>query len=242
MRVLNLTLPTPEENLALDEALLDEAEAIGRAEVLRLWEPETPMVVVGRSSNLEEEVHSRACREAGVPVLRRASGGAAVAIGPGCLAWAVVLSYRRRPGLRVLDHAHRFVLETLCSALRKHVPDVRQRGISDLAIGNRKFSGNSVRSKREHMLYHGTLLYDFPLESIRRFLKEPPRQPDYRQGRPHAEFVTNLPLDGQTLRRVVMEAWKAFEPVDAWPRESTAELVTAKYGRADWHAGLVQGL
>ncbi len=51
MELLELTLATPEENLALDEALLDEAEAAGRpSEVLRLWESILPAVVVGRSS------------------------------------------------------------------------------------------------------------------------------------------------------------------------------------------------
>ena len=47
------------------------------------------MVVVGRSSRLDEEVHLDACRAAGVPVLRRPSGGAAIVSGPGCLMYAL---------------------------------------------------------------------------------------------------------------------------------------------------------
>ena len=44
---MDLTLPSPAENLALDEALLEEAEATGRpTETLRFWEPARPMVVV----------------------------------------------------------------------------------------------------------------------------------------------------------------------------------------------------
>jgi lipoate---protein ligase len=38
LRILDLTLPTPAENLACDEALLDWGEASG-GEVLRFWEP-----------------------------------------------------------------------------------------------------------------------------------------------------------------------------------------------------------
>ncbi len=37
--------------------------------------------------------------ELGIPVLRRASGGAAIVIGPGCLMYALVLSYELRPSL-----------------------------------------------------------------------------------------------------------------------------------------------
>ena len=96
MRYLDLTLPTAAENLALDEARLEEAEAgvrwraasrdspifvdtkIGTvpAETLRIWEPQEPMVVVGRSSRVEAEVRLAACRELAIPVLRRSSGGA----------------------------------------------------------------------------------------------------------------------------------------------------------------------
>jgi len=49
MELLELTLETPQENLALDEALLEEAElAAGQGiEVLRIWEPRQMFVVAG---------------------------------------------------------------------------------------------------------------------------------------------------------------------------------------------------
>ena len=97
MKLLDLTLPSPAENLALDEALLEAAEAGELAgDVLRLWEMPQPAVIVGRSSRLAEEVDAPAVRAAQVPVLRRASGGAAVVVGPGCLMYSVVLRYEGR--------------------------------------------------------------------------------------------------------------------------------------------------
>ena len=243
MRYLDLTLPTAEENLALDEALLEEAEAAGRpSEVLRLWEPERPAVVVGRSSKLAEEVDEAACGARGVPVSLRFDAGAAVLTGPGCLMYAVVLSLARHPALRMVNRAHELVLRTLAGGLRPLVPMVRCRGISDLAIGDLKFSGNSMRLKREHLLYRGTLLYDFPLEWIARYLKMPPRQPDYRGGRAHGRFVANLPLERPSLRQAVLDAWGAEGPCAVWPRERTAQLVAEKYGRAEWHAGQLKGV
>ena len=57
MLQLDMTLPTPAENLALDEALLETAEAEGdAAEYLRLWESPVPCVVIGRASRLAGEV------------------------------------------------------------------------------------------------------------------------------------------------------------------------------------------
>lgn len=245
MDYLDLTLPTPAENLALDEALLEEAEeAVQPAEVLRLWEPASPMVVVGRSSRAWEEVRLEACRAMDIPVLRRPSGGAAVVGGPGCLMYALVLSYERRPALRRLDRAHGFVLQTMAQALRAVAPGVECQGTSDLAVGKAllKFSGNSVRCRRRHFLYHGTLLCGFPLGLIERCLAMPPREPAYRAGRPHGAFVTNLPAAPEAVRIALRIAWGADTPMTRWPRDRVARLVAAKYGRAEWnHEGREPG-
>ncbi len=120
MRYLDLTLPSLAENLALEEALLEEAEtAAAPLETLRIWEAVRLGVVVGRSSRVDVEVRAADCREAGVRVLRRISGGAAVVVGPGCLMYALVLSLRLRPNLRSIDQAHAGVLGTIAAALRQ---------------------------------------------------------------------------------------------------------------------------
>ena len=239
MRYLDLTLPSGAENLALDEALLEEAESAGgAAETLRIWEPDRPMVVVGRSSTVAAEVHVDACRELEIPIYRRVSGGAAILTGPGCLMYAVVLSFQERPGLRAVDRAHQFVLSTLTAALEPLEPAVRCRGISDLAVGDLKVSGNSIRSRRDHLLYHGTLLYDFPLELVERCLAMPPRRPDYRHDRLHGKFVTNLPAEAAAIRRALVDVWDVTGPRVDWPEELTARLVAEKYGRTEWNEWL----
>jgi len=236
MRYLDLTLSTPAQNLALDEALLDEAEHAPRPmETLRLWEPPEPMVVVGRSSHIDTEVRREACRRRDIPILRRSSGGAAIVAGPGCLMYALVLSYQARPLLRLIDHAHQFVLDTMAAAFRPLAPNVLRRGISDLAMGEVKFSGNSVRCKRDHLLYHGTVLYDFSLDLIDACLKMPPRQPDYRESREHEAFVANLPLSCAEIRRALVSAWDAAEPCGDWPRDRTDRLVAEQYDRREWN-------
>lgn len=240
MYLLDLTLSTPEENIALDEAILDAAEEEdqsfdARRGVLRLWEAPTPFVVIGRSSRRDQEVDRKACAADGVPVVRRSSGGAAIVAGPGCLMYAVVLSYEEHPHLRSLEAAHSFVLQHVQTAISKCVAETQMNGTSDLEWRGQKFSGNSLRCKRDHLLYHGTLLYDFPLPLISRYLKTPPRQPDYRQGRDHDAFVTNLPCTAAMLRRELITAWQANEPLSAWPAERTAKLVAERYSKESWH-------
>jgi lipoate-protein ligase A len=240
MEFLDLTLDSPVANVALDEALLEEAEsATSPRETLRLWEPKSMFVVIGRSSPPETEVQLAHCRQHAIPVFRRASGGAAIVTGPGCLMYAVVLSLELRPQLRSLDETHRFVLGTIRQALHKLCPGVCRQGTSDLAIDDgsghpRKFSGNSVRVKRRHVLYHGTLLYDFPLDLISRCLAVAARQPAYRDGREHRAFVTNLPVAPGKIRESLANAWQATLKRTDWPQSRVSELVSGKYGDPDW--------
>lgn len=270
MKRLDLTLPTAAENVALDEALLEAAEA-GAGEggsaqgVLRFWEPTTPIVVIGRSSRATEEARLQDCARLGAPVIRRTSGGAAIVSGPGCLMYALVLSYAEFPLLRSIDAAHRFVLARMVEGLRRILPNVSCRGTSDLVVsegGNcdanvsveggagllradlrgadshhadKKFSGNSVRCKRHHLLYHGTLLYGFDLSLVERLLGTPPRQPAYRAGRAHGQFVCNIAATADQLRQAISAAWNAEEPLHDWPQAATARLVAEKYSRDAWN-------
>jgi lipoate-protein ligase A len=149
--------------------------------------------------------------------------------------YAVVLSYELRPHLHAISEAHCCVATTMLRALRPLVPGVRFMGTSDLALDGRKFSGNSLRARRTHLLYHGTLLYDFPLELIAACLGTPPRQPDYRQDRTHREFLMNLCIPVADLRTAIADAWMASESWREWPREATEHLVAEKYGRREWN-------
>lgn len=243
MQHLKLTLPTPAENLALDEALLDAAEAGELADgVLRLWEMPQYCVILGRSSRADLEVNLPACRCDRVPVLRRSSGGGTVAIGPGCLQFSLVLDYRPHIPSRAVDLAHNYVLGRMAEILTPLIDNVSKAGTSDLVVASRtgpgsttaalvqhKISGNALRMKRNYFLYHGTLLYDFDLQRMGRLLRSPPRQPDYRASRDHHEFVVNLRVTRGELQRILLSGWNADQPLPDWPRQRVADLVRAKY-------------
>src|SRR4051794_39018260 len=233
MHLLDLTLPTAAENLALDEALLLEAEAGRGGELLRLWEWPHPAVVLGSGCVLREDIDEDACAADGVPVLRRSSGGGTVLLGRGCLLFSLVLAIDRSPALAAVRPSYGYILERLCEALAEVVPGIEQVGISDLAAGRRKFSGNAQQRKRNFLLHHGTLLCDLDLALMDRYLRRPARQPEYRAGRDHLDFVMNLPCSAEELRSRLRAAWQADEP-SSWPEDVVAELVRAKYSNVAW--------
>src|SRR6516162_1768016 len=163
MRFLDLTLPTLPENLALDEALLLEAEAGHGGEILRVWEWPNPAVVLGSGCRMSEDVEEGACAADEVPILRRSSGGGTVLLGAGCLLYSVILNYSRDPALGEIRSSYRFILGRIGRALEEGIGPVEQAGISDLTFEGRKFSGTAQQRKRSSLLHHGTLLYAFDL-------------------------------------------------------------------------------
>jgi lipoate---protein ligase len=217
-RLLDLTLPSPVENLALDEALLDELEEQGGDPVLRFWESDRPFVVLGLGGQLTDDVHVAACEQDGVPLLRRMSGGGTVLQGPGCLSYAFVLPLSLHADLLNIRSTHRFLLERIAKALLPWHPAVALRGTSDLAIEGLKVSGNAQRRKRRALLFHGTLLYGLQSGLISRYLKHPKREPDYRAGRPHRSFLTTIDAAPQDLKHAIAQAWNAEALLAPWPQ------------------------
>jgi lipoate-protein ligase A len=247
--------PTPEANLAFDEAVLEHMETLAttEGELLRVWEMPERCVVIGRSSKVALEVNQVTCQQDRVPVLRRMSGGASIVAGPGCLMFSLLLSLEKRPEYRGLDGAHRSVMTRMANAVESALGSIGSnykvgiQGICDLTIGGRKISGNALRIKRHWMIYHGTLLVDMPLEWIDRYLLEPPKQPEYRQRREHRDFVESLGHSLQDRSQFVSEfyrcsrsEWEAHEPWSDHPfallhETSTREWIQRRYGDPAWH-------
>ncbi len=230
MKRLDLTLPSAEENLALDEALLLGAEDSGPAPVLRLWEWPRPAVVLGSAGVIAADVDEASCAADGVPILRRSSGGGTVLLGAGCLCFAVIVPYSLHPAFDTIHGSYRWVLERVGLA----VPGSVLAGICDLTLEGLKYSGNAQQRKRDHLLHHGTILHSFDLASVGRYLKQPPRQPEYRAGRPHDGFVRNVGISADALRAALALAFGADDPLTAWPAEGVARLVAEKYGQESW--------
>ncbi len=234
MQYLDLTLASAAANLACDEALLDALEIGAGADVLRFWEPEQWFVVAGYSNKVAREVNLAACRQAGVGVFRRCTGGGTVLQGPGCLNYSLALQFQGRPPLETVSGANRHIMarqrDALAGLLRR---PVEVMGCTDLALGGLKFSGNAQRRKRRALIFHGTFLLRLDLTLMGRFLNMPSRQPDYRQGRPHDRFLMNLNVNAAAVKDALRQAWGARTPLPEPP--DCRRLIAEKYARDDWN-------
>jgi lipoate-protein ligase A len=234
MRFLDLTLPELSANLALDEALLLEAETAGGEETLRLWHWPHFAVVLGAGGSIADDVNEPACVAESVPLARRASGGGTVLLGPGCLLYSLILSNNRAVELQQIASSYRFISQVLASALAEIQPGIELAGSSDLIVNGRKFSGNAQQRKRRFLLHHGTLLHRFDFAKIERHLRLPPRRPEYRANRPHSDFLMNLPDCPAEIRDSLRRAWNATIECADWPADIMRKLVEEKYSRDNW--------
>lgn len=237
LRWLELTLPSAAENLACDEALLDECEAAPEAPpILRCWESPDIFVVLGHGNAIRGEVNLPACERLGVPVLRRCSGGGTVVQGPGCLNYALLLPIAAGGPLVSVVSANRWIMERQRQALATLTAEpVAVKGHTDLVLADRKFSGNAQRRARHWLLFHGTILLQFDLGLIERLLAPlPPRRPTYRHDRAHRDFVTSFPASPDSVKVALRAAWSATEVCENWPRTRVARLAAEKYSRAEW--------
>lgn len=236
MKHLDLTLPSPAANLALEETLLDAAETGQSGEVLRFWESPTHFVVVGYANKVASEVNIAACEARGIPILRRCSGGGTVVQGPGCLNYAVILCITENGPTRSISAANQYVMErTRCaiSQLRSPNSQLRIAGHTDLALGNLKFSGNAQRRRKNFLLFHGSLLLNFDLPLIGKLLNMPSLQPDYRAGRAHEQFITNLNIPAKDVKRALVAEWQATAGLTPPPVIPSDML--QKYNSAEWN-------
>jgi lipoate-protein ligase A len=239
MKFLDLTLPTPAENLACDEALLDLFETNGGEGVLRFWEPSEHFVVVGYGNHVAMEVNVAACEAAKIPIFRRCSGGGTVLQGPGCLNYSLVARIEENGPLHSITSANRFIMERNREAIESTVESpqstIKVAGHTDLAIRNQKFSGNAQRRKKHFLLFHGTFLLQFDIPLIGKFLRMPSKQPAYRESRTHKDFLINLNIDAGVVKDAFRKTWGAYEILEVIPFDTVASLARDNYVTNEWN-------
>jgi lipoate-protein ligase A len=169
-----------------DEGLLEALRGTGRAQLVVRRVPQV-MVVLGRSSKVDRELHLQRCHGDGVPILRRRGGGCAVVLDPGNLVISLAMPV---PGFGHVDRLWHGLTAWLLGGLEDAgVHGLYRDGICDLVLEDRKVGGAAMYRARDLVYYSTTLLLAPRTDLMARYLPHPPREPAYRRGRDHADFV-----------------------------------------------------
>lgn len=213
--------------------LLDQCERDGE-EYLRVWSPTSDFVVLGRGNNADLEVDLSVCRERGIPVLRRISGGGAVVLGHGCLCYSLVLRMDTAPELISAQSANGWILRRSARVLgAASGREVEIMGDSDLTVAGRKIAGHAQRRRRHALLLHGSVILDFKKDCMPELLRVPSRMPLYRAKRKHLSFVINLGCEEDAVKHELRKEWQAV--TNGRLDEAFVRLRAEQdYGRSTW--------
>ena len=156
----HLILPDNDERrlifyLSMEEFAAREMDG----EAFFLWQV-SPTVIFGRNQLMEAEVNVPFCREHGIKMFRRKSGG-------GCVYsdWGNIMVSYIVKGEDVTATFNTF-LQRLASALRDIGVDATVSGRNDIQIGGRKVSGNAFYKVPGKSIVHGTLLFASDFERM----------------------------------------------------------------------------
>lgn len=158
-------------NMAVDEALLDDAAQSGRA-YWRFYQWQEPTVSLGYFQEYDEQ--ARCYRERGLPMVRRLTGGGAI-LHDRELTYSVVLP-RDHPLARSRDELYGVVHRSLVAVLspwgleaqlfvagearpgREPFLCFERRAPGDVIAGRHKLAGSAQRRRRGAVLQHGSVL------------------------------------------------------------------------------------
>lgn len=164
---------------------------------VKVWRPDQTCLVLGQSNHPETSLVVEEVLEDQIPVYKRPSGGETVILTPNMLVISVVF---RVPTLQNPKPYFVKINSSIISALEKQgVTGLNQKGISDIAIYDKKILGSSIYRTTEKMFYHAVLNISESIDTISKYIAHPAKEPDYRQGRSHKEFVTSLQEAGHEL-------------------------------------------
>ena len=180
--------------MTVNEDLLSICQKSGEA-TFRIYEPVDTAIVLGAGRRAEHDLLT--LKNSGVPVLKRKGGGGTVVLSPGQVVLALVKEVSQPFGN--LEYAQAINGWFKQALFDMGISGVEERGISDLCLGGKKILGSSLFRRRRILFYQASLLVCNDLTLFSLYLSYPSIVPEYRQGRSHEAFCTNLHREGFTF-------------------------------------------
>ncbi len=175
-RLLPLQTDNAFMNMAIDEAILKARIAGQVPNTLRFYRWQPSAVSIGKNQIPEDEVYLDACKQLGVDVVRRISGGGTVYHD---FEGEITFSLTAKTGVFNVDDATKVyakIYEAIKDALRllgitADFSTGDAKNCPNMTVNGKKISGSSQIITRGVVLQHGTLLRDVDLPKMFKVLK-----------------------------------------------------------------------
>lgn len=232
-RVIDTGLRCGRENIAFDQAMIDAHQA-GEIEDTIRFIHFRPVALVGRHQDVGQEVRLEWCRQHGVDVGRRLTGGGAIYMDEGQMGWALVCR-RKALGGGALSDMTRRICEAAAAGLSSLGVDARFRPRNDIEVDGRKISGTGGFFDGDTLIYQGTILGDVDPDRMFSALNVPQQKVEKHALASAQSRVTTLreqlgaAPSWDRVRAALIDGFAQnleFEPV--WSAPTAAEEARAK--------------
>ncbi|WP_415184827.1 biotin/lipoate A/B protein ligase family protein [Phaeovulum sp.] len=153
LRVIDTGLAGADWNVAVTAALSDLHQRGQIGDTLRLHRYHRA-VLLGLHSP-KSQIDAAACARLGAQIVRRVSGGGAVAMGPGVLAWDLLIT---RPRAMAPEEVSAGICTAVAAALAPFGATASFRAPGDITTGGQKIGGTAGLFDVTSMLHQGSLL------------------------------------------------------------------------------------
>lgn len=161
------------ENMALDEVLL-QCRARGESpNTIRIMQFSHPAVLLGYNQSVEQEARLNYCLEHEIDINRRITGGGAIFFDRTQIGWEVICDKSSidagLPNTALFER----ICEPVVQALGEIGIQASFRPRNDIEVNGRKISGTGGTEEGNAILFQGTLLVDFDVDTMLRALRVP---------------------------------------------------------------------
>lgn len=234
-------------NMAIDEALCRLRSEGKSPNTIRLYRWKPSAVSIGYFQIVEEEVSVEACKELGVDIIRRMTGGGAVYHSyEGEITYSIIVNQGHPKIPDDIIKSYELICNGLVLALKDLGMPAAFRPINDIDVNGKKISGNAQTRRWGVVVQHGTLLLDTDIRTMFTVLKVPKEKISDKMIKSVEDRVTTIKRElGHVDFGEVEEALKKgfTEVFDAKlvkgklseeERRLALKLKKEKYGTADW--------
>ncbi|HID17475.1 TPA: lipoate--protein ligase, partial [Candidatus Bathyarchaeota archaeon] len=172
-RFLDTGFRSAAENMALDSVILRCKSEGLIPDTVRLLRFKPPAVLVGYHQDVEQEVRLDYVNKRGIDINRRITGGGAIYFDESSVGWEIIASRSSIPARGRVESLFEAMCEGAIKALKILGVEASFRPKNDVEVEGRKISGTGGTELEGAILFQGTLLVDFDVETMVKALRIP---------------------------------------------------------------------
>jgi len=169
-RLIDSNLVDGPTSQAIDEAIFEARLRKDVSNTLHVYRRKPAAVSIGRYQRIENVVNLEYCKERGIDIIRRMSGGGAIYTDSNCLEYSVIVDQSHPKIPMNLEGSFKVICMGIVTSLKSLNIDASYKPINDVLVKGRKISGSAQRRRRV-LLQHGTILVDSNFESMSKALR-----------------------------------------------------------------------